>query len=173
MKTGHIVLDMRKIEDRCEWHGDCLVWLQSVNGSGQPYASHDRKLVNVRRLVFQLTKGICLPKDLVVFMRCGNSRCLNSDHMLAMTRPTMNKRNAKAGLTRAVSACDGRIIAAKTRASNKINAEIADQIRCADGTVEQRAEAFGVSGSLVSKIDRYLAWAPIAGASVFSMAAAK
>src|SRR5574343_763991 len=158
MKTGHIVLDMRKIEDRCEWHGECLVWLQSVNGSGQPYSSHDRKLVIVRRLVFQLTKGICLPKDLVVFMRCGNSRCLNSDHMLAMTRPTMNKRNAKAGLTRAVSACDGRIIAAKTRASNKINAEIADQIRCADGTVEQRAEAFGVSGSLVSKIDRYLAW---------------
>lgn len=170
MKTGHIVLDLRKIADRCEEEGDCLLWQQGVNSHGIPFSQHNGKITNIRRLVYQLAKGIELDGSLLVVMKCENSRCLIHDHMLAISRMAFTRRMAKTGKMGVNSPCDRRRVAAQNRPSNKINAEIAAQIRAEPGTQMQRAKKFGVSQSLVAKIDQGTCWAPIAqGSSVFNM----
>lgn len=172
MKSGHMVLDLKKIFDRCEEEGDCLLWQQGVNSHGIPFAQHLGKITNVRRLVLSFAKGVELSGSLVAIVRCGNKRCLNHEHILAMTRGSMVRRLAKAGMLDANSVCDRRRAASRTRPSNKINEQIAEQIRLDGGSQAQRALKFGVSQSLVAKIDRGVCWQPEAqGFSVFNMVA--
>lgn len=169
MKTGHIVLDLRKIADRCEEEGDCLIWQQGVNSHGIPFAQHNGRQQSIRRLVYQLAKGVELDGSILAIVKCGNSRCLNDGHILALSRGAFTRRMAKAGKMGVNSACDRRRIAAQNRPSNKINAAIAAQIRAASGSQMERAQQFGVSQSLVAKIDRGVCWAPLAaGSSIFN-----
>jgi hypothetical protein len=68
-----------------KWIGDCHVWDGYVNQRGYPVRMVNQKRVCVHREVYQLVHGP-LPFTLAVHHTCENKRCVNVEHMLAVTK---------------------------------------------------------------------------------------
>lgn len=170
MKTGHIVLTLALIRGRCESEGECLLWQQAVNTNGLPYAQHRGKVVNVRRLAWELANGEPLPRELVLGMSCGHSACLNLAHMQPMQRRQLQRKLAKAGKFSSPAARAARTAAARQRAVLSMDA--AREIRSSTERSADLAARFGVSLSTVQKVRQGIVWAESAvrQSSVFALA---
>lgn len=64
---------------------DCWLWLGSLGTQGYGQVSQDGRLVKAHRVAYELTNGP-IPDGLVVHHWCAVKRCVNPEHLEAMTR---------------------------------------------------------------------------------------
>lgn len=72
------------IHAKCIEDGDCWIW----NGSGNTPVMRmpDRSLVQVRRWIAENVMGATLQRHLLCTTTCFDSRCVNPDHIIIVTR---------------------------------------------------------------------------------------
>ena len=161
---------MMRVVMNIEDDGECWMWTGALNQQGhpiihlrQPVYGHSGCLT-VRRYVFLLTNGFLLPRQPIV-CKFGEKRCVNPDHMRQSSISEIGKAAAKngawQGLDRAIK------ISRAKRATSKLDAEKAMEIRCSDEPGPVLASRYGVDKSLVSSIRRGVIWrdysSPFAG----------
>jgi len=85
-----------RLIDRSEWNGDCLIYQGSgPRGYGTIYSYDDGRKVYVHRLVYERTIGP-VPEgwdvDHVAARGCRSKKCINPDHLEAVTHGENQKR---------------------------------------------------------------------------------
>ncbi len=88
---------------------------------------------------------------------CGNSKCVRLEHLGAITRSALQQRN-DARMNAVQQFLKSHRIAVKARARAKLNPEIVQQIREADGFQRAIAKRFGISQTTVGSIKRGDTW---------------
>lgn len=161
-------LTLSSIKDRCIDDGDgCLLWTGSMSGS-KPTARHNGSNCNVRHLFWNLTHPTKqLGPQQILRITCHDKRCLI--HMSRTTRAGLMQRTATL-LRGNVSAIAARTAARRRR--SPLTAEIVDQIRQDQRTVDQIAAHYGICRRTTQRIRKMETWAPLAGSSVFRIGAA-
>lgn len=170
-RTGRS-LTLEAIHDRCQQDGDCLLWTQAVNGgTGSPYAWHEGKTVNVRRLAYALS-GKRIAPGRVVAVTCSNPACLEPTHLSPLTRRQLIDQLRVKGVFNRPEDNARRIAGA--RAAGKLSMEIARTIRACDTPARVLAAQYGVHHRVIYDIRNNTLWreAPLQQASVFSLATA-
>lgn len=157
--TDVVTVTMDWVNERCEEDGDCLIWKLRVSGTNQPvycfrvdgkhYGRH------VRRLVWTASGGRELRPKEVVTPSCGNSKCLNPEHLGVSTKAKILRKSMDRPDVRAAYSATG---AKRMRPEAKLTMEKAAQIRASDKKPKELAEEFGVCTAMVSKIRRGVAW---------------
>lgn len=91
-RDDYAEITMELIASKCKEDGDCLIW-QYGTAHGAPYMSLNRKSVSVRRWVAQqvMTKDI---GRYLVTSKCMNKLCVCPDHLVVVTRATLQKMTA-------------------------------------------------------------------------------
>lgn len=138
-----------QIKKKCQEDGDCFVW-QGNTYNGVPKQSN----YSARRIVWEVKKGP-IPKGQIMTTTCGNSKCLNVDHLAVVGRSEVSKKSAANPATKA-----RRVISTtKSRRANcKITLEQAMEIRRSTETIFVLADKYGIHKSMVSRIRVGKAW---------------
>lgn len=77
---------------------ECWLWTGQVGGpKGHPQPCYSRKNLSCKRLVYQDSRGVSLPKRAYVVQTCANPLCLNPQH-LSCPRLDSVRHNAKGNL---------------------------------------------------------------------------
>ena len=76
---------------RTEWHGDCLVWVGSINASGYGQIKVEGRLVKAHRYAWERVNGP-IADGMVIDHVCWNRACVNVDH-LRLATPQQNRWN--------------------------------------------------------------------------------
>jgi len=154
------------IKDRCIIVGDCWEWQNAyqVCGATPTINTYDpvtgkRRVMSVRRLImldkYKANPGVM--KNKLATYKCGNSCCVNPDHIELATRQKLQSRLT--GLHKSQSnPVRNKLLADKSRLKSKLTEEKAQQIREAEGTQRQIAAQFGVSQATISCIKRGKTW---------------
>lgn len=145
------------IKARCEEEGECWHWKHygGVNGN-YPQARIGGKWHNVRRMTWEAANGP-IRKGLRIVPCCGNRRCINPDHMKALTESQKSKLAAKRGAFS--SPVRGAAISRAQRGKrSKLTDACAADIRASIEPAPVLAERYGVSTSLVHSIRRGNRW---------------
>lgn len=157
---------LAKIMARCVEEGECLLWTGPMaNGSPQVFVGGKPRCKQARRVVYEANK-VPLRKGYSPVMECRNPKCLNWEHMKALTVKQIGVLAAQEGK---FSTPERRaaITAGKRKASTKLDAQKAADIRsCA--TAQEGATKYDIHPSMASRIRRGEAWAEVRGASVFT-----
>ena len=74
----------QRLYRRVKQDGECLLWTGHTTGNGYGSISKDGKQVRVHRVAYELAKGP-VPQGLVIDHLCRNPRCINPDHLEAVT----------------------------------------------------------------------------------------
>lgn len=82
-------ITMELIESKCIDDAGCLIW-QYGSAHGAPYMSVNRKSVAVRRWVVENVMGKTVGRNLVT-SKCMNKMCVCPDHLIVVTRSTLQK----------------------------------------------------------------------------------
>ena len=136
---------LEKIKLRCKECGDCLLWPGATNGKGHPKSEG----TTLRRQVWTAAKGP-IPQGKLVTVDCGQSLCLEPEHLVLTTRSEMTKKvNARPAVKARRAASGVRLNRARM---GKIDMDIARQIRSDDRTGKAWAAELGVSESLISHV---------------------
>lgn len=144
--------------------GDCLMWSgPMVNGS--PQIVVDRRYRQARRIVFECANGP-IPDGKHPVMKCRNARCLNAEHMRALTTKQIGQLASKEGKFSSPSR-RAAIALAKRAKSKKLDAARVEDIKAAR-TAREAAEKHNIHQSLAARIRRGEAWAELKAASVFT-----
>lgn len=153
------------ILSRCEEDGECLCWTGPMN-NGSPQVILKRRHRQARRIVYEHTRGP-LPSGRYPVMKCRNDRCLNGEHMTALTTAQIGRLAASEGK---FATPERRLaIAAGRRAVGKLNIEKARAIRESDEPCHVLAARYGIHRSMAARIKRGDAWQETAAnASVFN-----
>jgi hypothetical protein len=161
---------MMRVVMNIEDDGECWTWKGAVNHAGHPII-HLRQSVfghkgcfTVRRYVFLLTNGFLLPRQ-PIGCTCGDKLCVNPAHLFQSTVSKVAKLAAKNGAwqgqDRAIK------ISRAKRATAKLDAEKAMEIRCSEESGPVLAARYGIDRSLVNSIKRGKVWrdysSPFAG----------
>lgn len=151
---------MKELIDRVRLHieeiGDCWEWTGAMQSSAPtPMINYKRKSQPVRRLLAQHMGKVITGK--LVTCKCRNELCVNPDHLLVVTRKRLQEMVSK---ERKYTSNPVRMrkLADKARAHGKLTAELAAEIRDADGSQRSIAAQYGVSQSTVSVIKRGRTW---------------
>jgi predicted XRE-type DNA-binding protein len=145
-----------QINARCVEVGDCWEWQGAMQACGStPVVRINQKTIGVRRLLLQHL-GVNV-RGKVCTYKCGNPLCVNPEHLEAIGRKKLSRRlvketNYTAGVLRKAKLAD------KARARGKLTAEIAQEIKQAEGTQREIAARYGVSQATVSAIKRGETW---------------
>ena len=155
---------IKRIEDQCEWDGDCLLWQGGVNSKGHPLMSFQGKTGSlVRRVLQEVRTGRSLPKAVVMRAVCGNKLCMARDHCKEWTRAQVMAQLGERGeLSRPDKKRSNQRSAPK-----KLTPEQVAEIRSSNETGVELAKQYGVSHTNISRIRRGESWANY-GASVFN-----
>ena len=141
------MLTLAMIHGRCDEVGECLIWTQAAStrkgAQGQPYAQHGGKVVNLRRLVFELATGEPPPADKILRMRCENALCLRQDHMRVTTRLQALHETARAGRFSTPASNAARLAGIRRRDAHRMTIEKARAIRADVGTGQAVTKAAG------------------------------
>jgi len=144
------------VKARSEEIGDCWDWKGALQACGTtPMMRHQGKTISVRRLIMQ-DQGFEV-EGKVATCTCGNHLCVNPEHLELITRKRLTKRVASK-INRSISVLRMAKISSVARQHSKINKQIAEEIRQAEGTQREIARRFGVSQATVSVIKRGLTW---------------
>ena len=151
-----IVLDLFQIYARCIEEGECMLWRQGANDNGVPYAQHNGKTQNVRRLAWALQHGMPVRDGYRVFPICGNSACLSAEHLRAKTPSELAAHSVSLG--RYVSPlADARKRAAR-QAQSKLTMADARSIRTDSRPVREIAKHYGMSYQQMVLIRQGKSW---------------
>jgi len=147
-----------RISGMCREDGDCWVWLGCVQSCGDnPTMRLYGKTGGVRRFVLE-HKGVNV-KGKIATYSCGNHMCVAPNHLVAVTRKTLQVRTAE-NLpidTRIKRAHKVRKI---TRARGVLTQELADMIRDDSRDSKEIAAELGVSQQVVWCVKAGLTWRP-------------
>ena len=117
---------------------------------------HDGKVANVRRLVL-IERGVPM-KGYIATYTCGNPACVNPEHTGRSTRTQMNRRNMANMNTATNTLRVKRIAEIKRLTQAKLSQADVDQIKASDDRREDLSARFGVSKSLIGRIQRGEVW---------------
>lgn len=148
--------DIESIRSRCEEIGDCWEWQMALQlRSRSPVMRYQGKHMCVRRVV-ALAMGHNIEGKVATY-KCGNNLCVNPDHIVVMTKTTLQKRTNKVNVQYMHPTRRQRVAAAR-RASAKLSPEIVQKIR--EDTRAQRkiASDYGITQTTVSRIKRGEMW---------------
>jgi hypothetical protein len=152
---------LEKIRDKIVEEGDCWNWTGAVQTCGSvPTMNHKGKVGAVRRFILE-DQGVELGKRLASYT-CGNPQCVNPAHTAPISRRALQLRLVEEH-GYASNPVRRKRLADNARKRAKITAEIAEQIRNGEGTQRERAERFGVSQSVVSRIVLGKGWRTYGG----------
>ena len=144
------------IQSRTEEVGDCWEWQMALQQrSRSPVMRHNGKHMCVRRVV-ALALGHNL-HDKVATYKCGNHRCVNPDHIVVMTKTTLQKRTNKVNV-RYMSPTRRQRVAAARRAKAKLSPEAVQKIRDDPRLQREIAAEYGITQAAVSRIKRGEMW---------------
>ena len=151
---------LKRVYDRCveDEHG-CMNWTGAVqSGCKSPVMrrgnAHGSSL---RRWILEESQGQKLPQSKVATYKCGNSKCVKLEHLMAVTRAHIQRRN-DAGFNAADRLRKSHRIIVKARARAKLSIETAREIREAEGPQREIARRYGVSQATVGSIKRGTVW---------------
>lgn len=152
---------LEKIRDLSVEDGDCWIWKGALQTCGSvPTMNHGGRVGAVRRFILQ-DQGVELGKRLATYT-CGNPKCVNPEHVAPITRRALQLRVVEeTGI--ASNPMRRKRLAENARKRAKINEQIAEQIRNAEGTQREIAERFGVSQSVVSRVVLGKGWRTYGG----------
>lgn len=158
-----------ELQERCTPEGNCLLWDGALcNGSPQVYATAIRgakgRTYQCRRIIFEAMHGPLEPGKYPV-MTCRDRRCLNHEHMEAMTVKQIQQLASAEGKFSTPSRRAA--ISAARRKNGKLNHEKVQAILAAR-TATEAAAAHGIHRSMAARIRRGEAWAEVRGASAFT-----
>lgn len=111
--------------------------------------------MSVRRLIMEV-QGYSLESK-VATCTCANHLCVNPEHIEVITRKKLTKRVASQ-IRRSVNVVRMAKISSIARQHAKLNEQLAEEIRQAEGTQREIAKRFKVSQATVSVIKRGLTW---------------
>lgn len=141
---------------RCHEDGDCLIWDRSTDGKSLPRARINNANVYMRPFVWRMVGKSRPGKGRVLIMTCGNSRCLNCEHMACVHRSEVLKQTVSRP---DVAARKNLRVQAASRARGVLDAEKVRYIRASTGkTLTKLAQELGVSFQLVSRVRRGERW---------------
>lgn len=140
------------LADRTIDDGGCLVWQGRTCGGNVPAPKW--KKYSLRRMVFERFHGPLKKSDLITFT-CGNSLCLEYEHLKKTTRRMVSKIASQTEYNRRIKLEKGTIAA---RANGKITMEIARYIRASEKNGQELANELNISKSLVSRVRLNKAW---------------
>lgn len=171
------VHDLNDILLRCRIDEDtgCWVWKFGVSKAyGYPMATSKGKSTSARRFSL-LMSGVEIPEGWrVVCNSSCDSLCVNPKHCKAVSPSEFNLHLSRKGVYETPTRKAARAIATRKRKSDKLNQELANQIRArvmGGDDAKQVASDFGVSRSHVCAISNGLHWSDrqvVPSASVFS-----
>lgn len=146
-----------RVRMKCVECGDCLLWQGAENGRGVPQM---RGLngggQSARRVVWEAAKGRGIPAGGLISVTCGQSMCLNPDHLELTSRSKVSvKSNARASVKAKRSASAARTNQAK---QGKLDMQKASYIRASDKTGRALASELGVSPQLISHVRCGYSW---------------
>jgi hypothetical protein len=136
--------------------GKCWVWRRAHNGDGYGTLTVSGRTVYAHRLAFELS-GSVIPDGMDVLHKCDNPSCINPDHLSAGTR----SKNMADCHARGRSRIPSPRMKGEANGSAKLTRECVEIIRdgLAAGVTQQRlADRFGVSQTLISRINRGEIW---------------
>lgn len=164
---------LARIEANADEYGDCLIYrTKSKRPQVHMDGSSKSPAVRVQRAVWML-RGHDLPNDWCVTSRCGDPRCINPDHLVAMPAAKFAKRAAN-HVRRGNESLRAMKIAAAWADRRKLTDEQVAEIRVSTKTGPTLAAEYGVSTALVNKIKAGTArrvqtagmWGQLMGSSV-------
>jgi len=179
MSTKKHPLTIEDIEARCKSVGDCLEWQGPYSTNGYPIITHGKKLkAHLRKVAFNLRCGnadddnsIEVGRGLKLIMTCNNRRCLAGEHMRLLPESMVQKKAADRGAYSTPSRRAAVTAGVRSKRTNlKLTMDKAREIRADPRPQHVKAKVYGVSLSLVGRIERHQTWAEtMSGASVFNM----
>lgn len=159
---------MVQITARCYREGDCLIWGGSLSSDGRPlWNMTSKRGVPVRRLVIELREGRPLQAGFYASCSCTTRGCVS--HAIALTRKEHMLKASREG--RIGGPKHATALAMAKRRTGKLNPEKVKRLRAmreAGATYHQLAAEFKIHHSMAHRICTGKAWAPVAGASVFT-----
>lgn len=157
---------------RCVEYGDCLLWPHAATQNGLPEARLNGETVSLRRVVYMDHHKVNADDiaGLVIWPICDEQTCLCAKHLRASTRAQWSQLRADRGLAKHKPGTVANITAAaRKRASNVLNLELAREIRQSDEGTQAICSRLGLEKSRVITVRRGSAWREqVQGASVFS-----
>lgn len=145
------------IQARCIEEGDCWIWQGAMSHGTTPIMRLDgsRKLVAVRRHILMLN-GVAVDGK-KSYITCDNPKCVNPEHIKAMTGSQMLKRVvATTGYTQSL-ARNAKIAAGK-RKHSPLTPELVEEIRSSPESGHAIARRLGFNQSTVQSIRAHDSW---------------
>lgn len=90
-------MQISEIYDRCTPggpNGDCMEWAGQLSGPAdykRPVTVLDGRVRSIARRIFSQSNPTVDMTGRVIHMACGNGRCLNCSHMVAMSRKELTQ----------------------------------------------------------------------------------
>ena len=145
---------VRKLSDDV---GECWEWRGFVETRGRvPIMKVGNRSTTVRRAVAVATGRLEPRSKNRAVAKCNNWRCVNPAHVIVVTHATANKRACEKLLQKRPLLA--RKIAVARRRTAKLNLQLAQQIRDAEGPYRLISAQFGISKSTVSDIKTGRIW---------------
>lgn len=150
-------IDLLRIWEKVDEIGDCLIWKASDNGHGNPQfkSRATGRAVLVRRYVMEM-HGIKLKRMEPLGCRCGDTNCINPEHLYKSSTKAIAKAAARRGAFS--SPVRASRIANTKRKAGKLTIEQAREIRVSTESAAALALKFGVNRSLINGIRAGTRW---------------
>jgi hypothetical protein len=123
--------------------------------SRSPVMRYQGEHMCVRRVV-ALVLGHNIEGKVATY-KCGNSRCVNPEHIVVMTQTTLQRRTNKVNVQYMHPTRRQRVAAAR-RANAKLSPEAVQKIRDDPRAQREIASDYGITQSTVSRIKRGEMW---------------
>ena len=147
---------LERVKNKVVEVGDCWEWQGAMQTTSPvPTMNFEGKVKPVRR---HLAEAMGLPvQGKLATYRCGNPLCVHPDHLMVITRKKLQQRIAKE-FKHHTNPLRLKKLSDKARARSKLNMELAQAIRDAEGTQRDIAARFGITQATVSVIKRGVTW---------------
>ena len=152
-----VTLFLELLEKNSEEVGDCWEWTGALQvRSPTPVMRFQQQTNQVRRFIAQ-AKGRQLDGDRLVTCKCRNELCVNPEHVVVITRKRLQELLAKEHKHQA-NPVRMKKLADKARSKSKLNPELVEEIRNAEGPQREIAKRYGITQAAVSSIKRGRTW---------------
>lgn len=145
---------LARVQARCIEVGDCWEWQGATNSCSTPVFRWGGKTASVRRVLLVEYRGVSLNARVATY-KCGNSMCVNPEHIESITRTRLSKRAAVSIPTNMLWQSK---LASHARKRSRLTPELVAEIRAAEGTQRQIATQFGICQATVSYIRANKVW---------------
>lgn len=144
------------IQDNTKWNGECLEWTRPLTKDGYGSFSFKGKVQSAHRIAYEIKHGKILD-GLHICHKCGNKKCVNTEHLYAGT-PHDNMRDK---IKHGTNVCGEAHYRAKLTKSDilRIRVEYANN----SITRERLASKNGVSKSTIDRIINKTSWKHVGG----------